>query len=1068
MSNDEFDFALEKINELACLVCKNKDEQTVSALLICLEKRVDVDGYNHAVWYALARVNQSVSNHERAEQAYLKAINLAPLNTEYLERIARFYMSAFKWEKSRDYCKRLVALLPEKQRDVNGIMASVFYGCRMYQEAIQNVELGICFDDLQVVYKAMYSYIELNKEAEVITLADKIVLSENDASYGILELIAQSYFTLAMYDKALETFLKLADGDYKKYRNDVAATYSNMDDLEHSLPILREILSEMPDDVNALCNYALMMLKTNPEDNFDEAVRCYKKVLAVDGQNFTANKILALVYYDSNRFSDAYDYLLETYRLRPGDGELLRKAMICLLNSNDNKMEAQKGIDLFYRLKVGHRATANDYIMLGLFYRILGKTKEAIETSLYSLELEPTDAFYNYSVGRTFCFANEHEKAIRYFEKALLIDSNTLEYYKVYVDCLLTIGSKKKALEIARKALSVLENSQTLNQVALVHCELEEYDDAKLELLKAFDLELEDTVFKQELKGSLLYAYVMSRSAQAFLDLMETEHYRLAFNDDFSKAMKVVLNLKMGNYQAIAEILPTINGGGFPQQADVLYKAFSLFYLKKENWSQDCIDLLKNIDINDNQYVVYKEDVAKCLGLAYREQKKPDEALKYLKVACENGGRNAENWYNLAIEQLYLGKKADAAISIGKANECDNFDEVMPLKYFADKFEGSQVTIEIQMEFMLNFFEILSCVCRIKNILRYTDAMPVYHYTRVGVLKELIKDGARIRLNNAAHMNDPLEGTAIFNLLHDIKPVFDEVDSISPPNVFLTSFCSAGDELTLWVQYATDGTGCSLELDSDFFDKTDNDFYQNVYNLKLADNTLLKRFFLRTEKRIENQFKDIKDSISKIRIGDKGSIPEGIEASVNLIAQMADIPNASKVFNLFEKLFFENLAELPQDTYCLYRVAYINSANGVVSLSAEENVEINDILEKINNIFLASKQLLTDQDEAQIANSIFNEIIKDLLSEVQYLFKLDSYMHEKEVRVLKRVSIDNPIVKEFSVGDGLPTLYINLDKDIHFNRCVLGPKVYHPSKVAPVLYRNGKIDKVAVSEIEYR
>lgn len=1075
--SDKIDFNIQSINHFSCLLCKNFDKELIPSILSYLEKAVTEKIYNAIYWYALARINQIVANHIRAEEAYLKAINLEPLNTDFIERIARFYVSINNWQKALEYCNRLIGLLPEKRQVVNSIMLSAFYSCKMYNEAIQNFELGIDLSNLQDVYKAMYSYISLNRQEKVIELIDKIILSEDDESYAVIDLMAQAYFALKQYDKALENYLKLSSKDYNKYRNDIAATYSNMEDYKHSLPLLNEILTEIPNDINALANYALTILKIDPIKNFDEAVGCYQKVVDLDSKNLNAYNMLGMIHYKTQRYSLAYKYYMEIFTLTPDSEWIIRQLISCILGDlalvSDVVEKSKKGIVLSSILKNSFKMKANDYLTAGIFHRNLKHFKDAAENVLMAINIEPANAYFLFSAAITFKMMGDNKSASKYIEKSLLIDQNNLDYLMFYADILLLLGKINKSEDVYKKIVAIKENSETLNSLGWFYCEQKKYDKSITLFEKALRTENDannpNNLFVDKIKKNLAYAYIMSDKADELIKLMDNTEFKDLYNDDFGNGIKAITYFKIGDTQKSDACIPLVLSTLFPKNFNLLFKAFSAFNFKRNNWHDTCINCLKDIDINDNQYVAFKEDICRCLGYAYREKRDVKLALAYFQQACEIGKSNAVNWYELGVERLYSvieeNDKKEAFEAFETAYKCENGKAIKPLAYLMEKFnKHDNLTQTDKANLMLEFFRLASKIDELKQQLIYTDSYPVYHFTRLSVLKEIVKPNAMLRVNNAAHMNDPEEGKAIFRKVFTDYKTEEELEKLSPPNIFLSSFCLTGDILPLWNEYGDRSKGCSLEIQHDFFDKEDNDFYEKFIMANTGKSSLVERFKFSTIKFVINQIFDISEfatqTLSSIEKNDNLIFTD----ITNQYQQILESVHLDKEIDFIAKLFELSKPESDKERYCLYFVVYVNENGEIVNLPDKKD-RIQDLLKEIEKVLKSFKT----NDSSEEIKHILMDIFLDLLSEIQYLFKMDSYSYEQEVRIVKSRLISDVDIKEWAPDSySIPNLYLDINRKLHFSKCILGPKVEHPSKLTPYLCKNNVIDKVEVSKIRYR
>lgn len=126
----------------------------------------------------------------------------------------------------------------------------------------------------------------------------------------------------------------------------------------------------------------------------------------------------------------------------------------------------------------------------------------------------------------------------------------------------------------------------------------------------------------------------------------------------------------------------------------------------------------------------------------------------------------------------------------------------------------------------------------------------------------------------------------------------------------------------------------------------------------------------------------------------------------------------------------------------------------------------------------------------QILNDDFNElpklyrkdilsIIGDILSEIRFLYKSQSYSYENEVRMFKtadkpddgdKLTFKNEIqLSEVNELSQVPKLYVNLNSDIHYNdvTVTLGAKINKPIDIATYLKHIG-VKEVRRSKVKYQ
>ncbi|WP_409969200.1 hypothetical protein RFF05_04480 [Bengtsoniella intestinalis] len=279
----------------------------------------------------------------------------------------------------------------------------------------------------------------------------------------------------------------------------------------------------------------------------------------------------------------------------------------------------------------------------------------------------------------------------------------------------------------------------------------------------------------------------------------------------------------------------------------------------------------------------------------------------------------------------------------------------------------------------------------------------------------------------------------------------------------MTSFCLVGDILPLWGEYGDRGKGCSLEIAHDFFDKEDNDFYHNFFISKGLKSTIDEDFDFSTVKFVKNQIADISEFSTQIMpiAGDMNkSTSNGV---VQQCQQIVESVHIDKGIDFIAKLFELNKPD-EKEKYCLYSVVYLNE-QGEITNYFENKSEIQELLKAIKEILT---NFQSDKYSSEMKD-VLKSISQDLLAEIQYLFKMDSYAYEQEVRIVKSRLLDDSDVMEWAPDtSSVPNLYIDMDRQLHFLDCKFGPKTEHPSKLIPYLSKNKVIDEFQTSNIKYR
>lgn len=384
-----------------------------------------------------------------------------------------------------------------------------------------------------------------------------------------------------------------------------------------------------------------------------------------------------------------------------------------------------------------------------------------------------------------------------------------------------------------------------------------------------------------------------------------------------------------------------------------------------------------------------------------------DFMLKYL----ENCGKNEKDddvLYRCFCHMELVDEEENMAFN--------NFMEGPNFHYFERKQRA---------KILANIVLMYKSILNIKNSCRYTykkkeeDKNFPVHYTKLSTLKILLShtsqennkgEAPRLRLWNAAYMNDSYEGGTFWKLLcHAVEKKnhepssLDEIEEIfqtyysntgdvagqTESEVYITSFSKDLNSFQMWNIYAEAEKGCAIRFDDAFF--------------------------------------DIKDD------------------------------------------YVDPIEDMGRNVYSLYEVQYYDVQEGKIK-SENENFEedmvlIWERLREIESILKAIEGGLKQEEADDIKRELFGNaalevrsFVADRLNEIRFLFKTQSYEYEKELRLIR--CSRSPKIDETNFD--IPKLYIDVERDISNLEITLGEKLER-SKVKELnvwLNCTGKVRKV--------
>ena len=298
--------------------------------------------------------------------------------------------------------------------------------------------------------------------------------------------------------------------------------------------------------------------------------------------------------------------------------------------------------------------------------------------------------------------------------------------------------------------------------------------------------------------------------------------------------------------------------------------------------------------------------------------------------------------------------------------------------------------------------------------------LTVGHYTRLSVLPKLInKDAAsRLRIQNVHHLNDPLEGVLFVDFLkHQLKEertaegslirklmelYSSEKNGTVRNSVYMGSFTSRLDQLNMWSQYGDGGKGCSLQINAA---KT----FDSSASVSLAE-------ISGDESEYVFKMEDSRYPLYMVIY-----LPAGEEESLTEIQKYAKKrahtdKKESKWWEM-QAALIGKLGKLEEETVIILK-------------------EIEKDFGKISKVLDEER---CEKTKRELCNTIM--VILDL---VRFLIKSDYYSDEREYRIIQYSSdpeYDN-------VDDGIPKLYIQMEKELVYKEICFGPLVQNYDSLA--------------------
>lgn len=266
---------------------------------------------------------------------------------------------------------------------------------------------------------------------------------------------------------------------------------------------------------------------------YDEAIADMANALRIDSTNIPYHYILADVYLDYYKSSQALVTLQRAVRLDPQNVASLTKLarFEMILKQHEASL---KTIDKILKI---NKNDAEAYVLMGMNFEMRGDDKRAINAFQSAIENDPTLAEIHMKLGKLFA-KTDNEIAIRYFDNAIAADPNNVMTLYAKAEYLHNSDQLDLALEVLRE--TVIKDHQFVDayfRTGVIYLE----KDSLQKAYKQFDMVIQnDPASPKGFYYRGLSAELKGDIAQAKNDYKQA----LALAPEYQKAKEAVERLK--------------------------------------------------------------------------------------------------------------------------------------------------------------------------------------------------------------------------------------------------------------------------------------------------------------------------------------------------------------------------------------------------------------------------------------------------------------------------------------------------------------------------------------------
>jgi len=397
---------------------KQRAIENYDKAIIAIEKCIDSDPDNAALYYELGKNNLDLKNYVEAEKAFQKAVDLNPNERWYWNGLYDVYYTTKDYPKSITIVKKLIQFDENMKEDL--VSLYVYTGQR--EEALKLLE------DMQKT-SVLTQTMEFYKQK----LTEETAQSDGSLESKLKKAVAenpkkeQSYLDLMLYysqmnqeDKAIEVAKQLATEipDSEWAQISLFKFYLNENNGEKAAESMLKVLKSKEIDIklkHRLLNEFLIFSAnaTQYDAQLEQAVD-----LLSDDKTINVSKEVAKFYFNKKNYEKTSLFLEKALTHDPNDWESISLLLDNLANAKNYEALAVKSeifIDTFPAQPKLYYYAGLAHFNLGEYKQAIGFLKNGLEFVVDDLDLE---FYFNYLLGESYQGLGDEKQSKQYFSKA--------------------------------------------------------------------------------------------------------------------------------------------------------------------------------------------------------------------------------------------------------------------------------------------------------------------------------------------------------------------------------------------------------------------------------------------------------------------------------------------------------------------------------------------------------------------------------------------------------------------------------------------------------------------------
>lgn len=570
-----------------------------------------LDSLNVSNFNELGNFYLNQNKHKLAKEAYLKAIHVDSNYVYAIRNLARVYLQEKDFVSAEKWIKKAVM--------IDSLDASNFNTYGLFMEKMDKEKEAIEFYKHAAQLDSTYLYAPRN-------LA---ILYRKNKDYKNAEIWMLK--ALKAQPDNFETSIELGD------------LYKDQKQYTKAKNIFENVLNA---DSNYVAIYNNLGLLAKEMGDHERSFSWFYKGLSIDSNYMYLYRNIAGVYLKQNKIDSAKHWYQKAYEKEPRQIEVLQDfANFYLYYSKDNIL-ARKFLNEIHALNSG-----NSYALfnLGKIDEEENKDKEALDNYLKAFLFDSKNGEYCTAIAKLYDKMNQKSHAKIYYEDAINLNRNNINYYLNYFDFL----GKNNLNKLQQDAYKASENyflkmTEESGFEAINHYNLsvllnykKQYKEAIHHLKKALNYEPTEPTYYREVGVN----YYMEKEIDSALTwFLKAE--KLDSTDALTKYYIFYAYARKGEYEKAEKLLvdPLLNQYEDSQKYLVLFGA--------AQYNKDLNQTLKySKQLLNYQYKEYKHSaLLSSLGWQFSLINQQDSAYYYFTKSYES---DSSDFYPLANLTLY-------------------------------------------------------------------------------------------------------------------------------------------------------------------------------------------------------------------------------------------------------------------------------------------------------------------------------------------------------------------------------------------------------------------------------